>query len=198
MPEPILTEPWLSFLRDLDDQVVHLTELHCLGGFVILEMYDFARVTADLDVIEVRGGTPAALAALGGKGSNLHQRHKVFLDIVTVASIPENYETRLIDLVPEQFKRLRLRAFEPHDLVLAKLARNIDRDREDVRLLAKHPGLDPALLVQRYRDELRHQLGRPEREDLTLELWLEMIAEIQANVVKEPPAGFPRSRPRRR
>jgi hypothetical protein len=198
VPEPILTEPWLSFLHDLDDQVVQPTELHCLGGFVILEMYDFARVTADLDVIEVRGGNPAALAALGGKGSDLHQRHKVFLDIVTVASVPENYETRLIDLVPEQFKKLRLRAFEPHDLVLAKLARNIDRDREDVRRLARHPGLNPALLVQRYRDELRHQLGRSEREDLTLELWMEMIAEVQASIAKEPPAGSPRSRSRRR
>jgi hypothetical protein len=45
-------------------------------------MYDFARVTADLDVIEVRGGDPAALAAIAGKGSELHRRHKVFLDIV--------------------------------------------------------------------------------------------------------------------
>jgi hypothetical protein len=117
VPERVLSEPRRSFLHDLDDQVGHSTELHCLGGFVIVEMYDFARVTADLDVIEVRGGEPAALATLAGKGSALHQRHKVFLDIVTVASVPENYETRLIDLVPKQFKRLRLKVFEPHDLV---------------------------------------------------------------------------------
>ena len=35
---------------------------------------------------------------------------------------------------------LRLKAFEVHDLVLAKLARNIDRDREDVRRLAEAQG----------------------------------------------------------
>jgi hypothetical protein len=34
-------------------------------------------------------------------------------------------------------ERLRLSAFERHDLVLAKLARNIDRDREDVVALGR-------------------------------------------------------------
>jgi hypothetical protein len=33
------------------------------------------------------------------------------------------------------------------------------------------------MLEQRYTSELRWQLGRPEREDLTLRLWIEMILE---------------------
>jgi hypothetical protein len=45
--------------------------------------------------------------------------------------------------------------------------------------LALGPGLDTEVLRTRYRDELRPTLGRPDREDLTLELWLEMIAEIR-------------------
>jgi hypothetical protein len=32
-------------------------------------------------------------------------------------------------------------------------------------------------MKQRYTDELRVYLGNPEREDLTLNLWLEMIEE---------------------
>ena len=74
---------------------------------------------------------------------------------------------------------LRLRAFERHDLVLAKLCRNIDRDREDVVALARGPGLDIDILRQRYRDELWPKLGRPDREDLTLQLWIEMIEELR-------------------
>ena len=50
--------------------------------------------------------------------------------------------------------------------------------REDVKALAVRGGLDPAVLRQRYEEELRPYLGRPEREDLTLQLWLEMIAEV--------------------
>lgn len=180
MPEAIFTEPWRSFLDDLDALLDEPTELHCLGGFVIAELYDFKRVTADLDVIVVRGEEPAKLAALAGQGSALHRRHKVYLDIVTAAQWPGNYEKRLLDLAPGAFGCLHLKALERHDLVLAKLTRNIDRDREDVKRLATGPGLDPAVLRERYQTELRWQLGRPEREDTTLDLWIEMIAEIAA------------------
>src|SRR5437868_6431099 len=136
MPDDTLTEPWRSFLQDLDALIDGPTELHCLGGFVIAELYDFERVTADVDVIVVRGQDPATLVTLAGQGSELHRRHKVYLDIVTVAQWPENYETRLLDLVPDTFRNLRLKALERHDLALAKLTRNIDRDREDVKRLA--------------------------------------------------------------
>ena len=30
----------------------------------------------------------------------------------------------------------------------------------------------------RYESELRDQLGRPEREDLTLDLWIDIIDEV--------------------
>jgi hypothetical protein len=67
--------------------------------------------------------------------------------------------------------------FERHDLVLAKLTRNSDRDRADVEAIAAGPGLDVDALRRRYEDELRYKLGRPEREDLTLKLWIEIIEE---------------------
>jgi len=178
LPKKPLQEPWRSFLHDLDALVERPTELHCLGGFVIRELYDFARVTADIDVFQVRGSDTATLAKLAGKGSELHRRHRVYLDVVTIVSVPENYEDRLIELLPDEFKQLRLKALERHDLVLAKLERNIDRDREDVKTLAAKDGLDLDLLKKRYETELRPYLGRPDREDLTLKLWLEMIAEV--------------------
>ena len=97
---------------------------------------------------------------------------------VTVADVPD-YDTRLVAMDVEGLERLRLNALERHDLVLAKLCRNIDRDREDVAALARGPGLDVEVLNQRYRDELRPKLGRPDREDLTLRLWIEMIEELR-------------------
>ena len=184
----VFRQPWRLFLQNLDALLHGSTELHCLGGFVIVESYDFTRVTADLDVVDVRGIDREKLADLAGRGSELHRRHKIHLDIVTVASVPENYEERLRDLLPGEFKNLRLKAFEPHDLVLSKLARNLDRDREDVKRLAAKPSLDPSLLKERYHTELRHQLARPEREDLTLVLWLEMIHEVQQSRPTKPKA----------
>jgi hypothetical protein len=40
------------------------------------------------------------LTDIGGKGSALHQKHKVHLDAVTVALPPENYEERLVPMFP--------------------------------------------------------------------------------------------------
>jgi hypothetical protein len=51
------------------------------------------------------------------------------------------------------------------------------RDRDDVLYLARMAPLDLDLLRKRYSVELRPHLGRPEREDLTLDLWIEMIQE---------------------
>jgi hypothetical protein len=182
MPVEQPHEPWLSFLRDIDEQLSGPTEIHCLGGFVVAEYYGLTRPTADIDIIQVRGAaTVTEVQRIGGKGSPLAKRHKVYLDMVTVADVPERYEDRLIDAYSGAFENLKVRVFERHDLALAKLGRNEDYDREDVRRLAKGPGLDVAILEQRYRDELRWQLGNPAREDLTLELWIEVIAELRGS-----------------
>lgn len=174
-----LREPWQSFLRDVDQQLSGPTELHCLGGFVIAERYGLLRPTADVDIIEARGTDLRALQQIGGKGSELARGHHVFLDVVTIATVPDNYEQRLVDIPSGEFKHLRLRAFERHDLALAKLARNADHDREDVKHLALGPGLDCHVLRDRYQRELRFQFGNPRQADLTMDLWIEMIAEVQ-------------------
>jgi hypothetical protein len=163
----------------LDQELTQDTELHCMGGFVLGEHYGLVRPTADLDVLESAGTGKSMIAQLAGRGSPLHKRFRVYIDIVTVADVPDDYDTRLVAMDVEGLEQLRLKALERHDLVLAKLCRNIDRDREDVAALARGPGLDVEVLNQRYRDELRPKLGRPDREDLTLRLWIEMIEELR-------------------
>jgi hypothetical protein len=63
--------------------------------------------------------------------------------------------------------------------VLAKLTRNADRDRGDLEYLATRVPLDPSVLQDRYHREMRGYLGTPEREDLTLALWVEIIEETR-------------------
>jgi Nucleotidyltransferase of unknown function (DUF6036) len=104
-----------------------------MGGFVLAEYYGLIRATADVDVLESAGTDKTTIARLAGRGSPLHKRHRVYIDIVTVADVPDDYDTRLVTMDIEGLTRLRLKVFERHDLVLAKLCRNIDRDREDSR-----------------------------------------------------------------
>ena len=179
MPSDALPEPWRSFLLDLDKQLAGPTELHCFGGFVVALCYGLTRPTADIDILDSKGTDLITIAKLAGRTSPLHKRHGVYIDVVTVADVPDNYEERLAVAFDASFEKLQFRIFERHDLVLAKIVRNNDRDRADVAALAGGPGLDIDVLRARYVEELRPKLGRPERQDLTLELWIEIIEETR-------------------
>ena len=98
MPADSLSEPWRSFLLDLDSHLEGATELHCFGGFIVAEYYGLTRPTADIDVIEAVGAASLkTLAQVAGKGSDLEKTHHVYLDILTIATVPENYQARLIE-----------------------------------------------------------------------------------------------------
>jgi len=184
-PEQI-PEPWASFLSQVDDQLSEDVELHCFGGFVVTMLYGLARSTVDVDVLPATKRSEwRHLADLAGKGSELHQRYGIYLDFVTIASVPEDYDQRLTEMFPGAFRRLRLLAFDPYDLALAKLERNIQRDRDDVKHLARTIPFDLEALKDRYMKELRPLLGNPNREDLTLRLWVEAIEEER----RRPDAG---------
>lgn len=176
MTDPVLHQPWLSFLDDLDDVVEEETQLHCFGGFLVTQIYGSPRDTRDVDVISIVPNNHS-LIELAGKGSRLHKLHGIYLDKVGIATVPENYEDRLEEIFAGNFERLRLFAFDPYDVALAKIERNLELDRADVRFLAKTIPFDLDVLKKRYHDELRPYLAIPEREDLTLRLWVEMIEE---------------------
>jgi hypothetical protein len=159
--------------------VTEPVELQCLGGFVISELYGLTRSTADIDVLVVNSKAAATLGTLAGPTSSLAAKHRVYIDLVPNAQLPDGYDDRLVAYEVTGLTKVRLLALERHDLALAKLTRNIDRDIEDIKKLALGPGLDTAELRRLYEKELRPYVGRPEREDLTLDLWVEMINELR-------------------
>lgn len=180
-PASKIPEPWRSFLDELDQIATSPVRLDCIGGFVVTMLYGLARSTGDVDVLEIAPRTVeeafTKVAALGGP---LFQKYGVYLDLVTVAQVPYEYEARLQEMFPGAFNHLRLMALDPYDLALTKLERNIERDRSDVRYLARKIPFDLDLLRERYQAEFRPYLGNPKREDLTLQLWIDAIEEERA------------------
>lgn len=173
-----LPEPWLSFLMELDGIAATTVRMDCIGGFVMTMLYGMDRPTADVDVLEIAPLAEAkALSQAAMLGGTLYRRFGIYLDRVTVTQTPYEYECRLTEMFPGVFRYLRLMALDPYDLALTKLERNIERDRNDVRYLARTVPFDLNLLQERYRVELRPYLGNPRREDLTLNLWIEAINE---------------------
>lgn len=178
MTDKTIPEPWCSFFHEIDEQLSEETALELLGGFVVTQVYGAARSTADVDVVSI---TPKKLSQtlleIAGEGSALHKKHKVYLDSARIAPLPENYEDRLSEILTGTFKHLRLLVLDPYDVALAKIERNIQRDRDDVRFLARAVPFDLEVLKELYERELRPVLGNPAREDLTLKLWIEAIRE---------------------
>jgi hypothetical protein len=172
-------EPWRSFLADIDVASPSAIEMHCIGGFAVTLHYALTRATGDIDVWHVIPNDAAGwLASVAGPGSQLHKQHGVYLQIAAVATLPEDYAARLIEIFPGEFEKLRIMVLDPYDLALSKLERNSDVDIEDVKHLARVANFDPSVLAERYRTELRPFLSGPEaRHDLTLQLWLEALAE---------------------
>jgi len=124
----IIPEPWLSFLKALDEAASCECPLHCLGGFVVTFFYGFSRTTADLDVLSLPLVTGddrhRRLIELGRKHSGLHKKYGVYLDCVSVANLPEGYEDRLTEMIPGRLRHIRLSALDPYDLALSKLELN--------------------------------------------------------------------------
>lgn len=176
MSSEIIPEPWRSFLIDVDNFFSEETHFHCLGGFVVTQLYGAPRETSDVDFLTLVHKNEHLLE-YAGVGRELHKRYKVYLDPVGVANVPENYTERLNEMYPGIFKHVRLLALDPYDIALSKIERNIERDRDDVKYLASTIPFDLEILKLRYHNELRVYLGNPEREDLTLKLWIEMIEE---------------------
>jgi hypothetical protein len=77
-------------------------ELHCIGGFAIIHAYGVARTTNDLDFISlVPNPRWQTLSDLVGEGSELHKKYKVYLEAVAVTTAPDDDESRLQPLFPE-------------------------------------------------------------------------------------------------
>jgi hypothetical protein len=178
-PRGVPTEPWRSFLREIDKLLKAPLQLQCLGGFVVTQQYGVGRETSDIDFLSaVASSREDKVEAIGGLGSPLHKKYRVYLQYVGVATPPCNYASRLQPMFQdESWIHLRLFALDPTDIALSKLERNAERDRDDVLRLARSGFVDAQTLKSRYFEEVQpYLLSRQSWHDRTLELWLEMIS----------------------
>ena len=162
-----LPSPWDEFLREVDKLLPEPVRLHCIGGFVLTIHYGLPIATSDVDYVEVIPGPALGqVEQIAGRGSRLYEKYRLYFQYVGVVTLPENYRSRLVEILPGEFQKLRVFIPDPYDLVLSKLERNSPKDRSDVAFLAKRLSLDPETLSDRFRRELRpYLLAHHERHD---------------------------------
>lgn len=171
---------WHEFLSEAATALTEDVYLHCLGGFVVSQCFGLDRATADVDFVSMirRDDQQLRLLNFAGAGSFLHKKYGVYLNAVTVANLPLEYEGRLREMFPGNYGNLHLCALDPYDLALSKLSRNSERDRSDVKYLVKTVPLDGHILKERYEHEFRpYYIGRTSEADGTIRFWLEAFYE---------------------
>jgi hypothetical protein len=120
-------------------------------------------------------GQSRALGELAGRGSELHKKHRVYLEHVTVNTVPCDHEERAILIDTPGLENLTLLALEAHDLALSKLERSQDRDIADVQYLARQGHINAHQLQERYFEHQRpYMVGDLRRYDFCFNLWLNL------------------------
>lgn len=177
-----IPEPWKSFLLDLDQALESEVSLVCIGGFVLAMLYGLERPTADLDFVECKPRTESTgLLEIAGERKPLHTKHGLFLQYVSVAQLPDNYEDRLELLFEGAFNNLRIFAAGPYDLALSKLERNSEKDRDDVLRLASAAIFDLREFERIYKEEFKLYVEDRLFHRTTFEFWLELISEQRSD-----------------
>ncbi len=151
------------FLEALDQQLDGPHTITIIGGAAIALAFGGDNATTDIDVFVGMTG-PLQLAA--------HQARRQLLSEIEVspaqvAELPYGYEDRLRPILGGLAK-LRVLVPELYDLVLSKIARGVDRDREHIAALHQLHQLELATLLERYFGEMQQATMR--QRDLELNL----------------------------
>jgi len=161
----------LRFLDDVDAELEAPADLVVIGGAAAAIAYDVARATRDID----------SWSALDGALSKALERARAQspLDIpvehAAVADAPWEFESRLLQLDPERWSKLRVHVPERHDLVLMKCVRGYEHDLETAASIHQRHGLDLDTLIQRYLEEMSHIVGDRSRLDLNFRVLVERL-----------------------
>jgi hypothetical protein len=116
---------------------------------------DYQRRTKDADLLESRAldaSHQRRLLALGGKGSVLRTKHKLYLEIVreAVPFLPLQPWWHALELAPP-LRSFTLHVLDPVDVVVSKLKRLHDGDLEDIEAMVTRRKVPHAALVERFR-----------------------------------------------
>lgn len=145
------------FFDDLDATLVPFAEgerleLYHIGRSSLVWKYGLTAATKDVDVIgvESEGRLIAEAIRLFGAGTPKAEEHDLYLELVPapLPPVPPRYKERAEEAI-RSWSVIRLWHLEAHDMVVTKLRRFSQRDRQDVRSVCDLVALDPALLEQR-------------------------------------------------
>lgn len=150
--------PIEDFLAAIDDKWRPLGgepfPLHVIGSAALMLQTDHVRGTKDSDVLESRDENPGIkqrLEALAGQNTDLHRKHRLYIDVVAEAILFLPPKPMFLPLPKVTLKNFNLEVLDITDVVLSKLKRFNADDVGDIGAMAARELIDHQRLVARFR-----------------------------------------------
>jgi hypothetical protein len=152
-----------DFLRDIDGRWkpsgAARISLQLIGCAALMLQSDYDRGTKDSDVLETSDlseHTKAQLLRLAGKGTELHRRHKLYIDIVSggVPFLPQGPRWIRLELHPP-LSHFDAAFLDVVDVVVSKLKRFSANDRSDIAAMIERDLVPHDLLVSRFSSAVK-------------------------------------------
>lgn len=146
-------------------------ELRVLGSAALMLQTDYVRGTNDGDVLEtasLTGEIKGLLLALAGKGTRIHERHGIYLDVVAggLPFLPHPSQWHSLAEMNASLRTFKVSVLDVVDVVVSKLKRFHANDQSDVKAMIDRELVTHDRLVARFRTAVDVFSGDARAEDL--------------------------------
>lgn len=164
-----------ELLREIDRRWTATGEgkvvLRIIGSSALMLQTGYERGTKDSDVLETVSLTDELkrrLLSLAGKDTALHQRHNLYVDIVSQAIpfLPQVPLFHPLAELNEQLRHFTVEVLDVVDVVVSKLKRFHANDASDIRAMVDLSRVEHRVLLERFRSAVDVFSGDARAEDL--------------------------------
>ena len=145
--------------------------LHIIGSVALLLGTDYRRGTKDSDVVQTReltDGIKARLLGVAGKGTAIHQRHGMYIEVVSsgfpfLPHVPLYHPVEALNATLQHFE---IHVLDVVDVVVSKLKPFRGSDIEDIRAMVDRDLVPHDRLLARFRDAVDDYAGGAGADDI--------------------------------
>lgn len=173
-------QEFLDFFRDIDarlgkESLAGKITLYIFGGAAAVIAYGSRRGTLDIDAYIEDRAIKTKLLSWAGQGSGLENKHGLYLhsantELMLIES--PDWKNRSIEILRGKLKHIQIMALGKEDLILSKLSRYSDRDREDIQFIMGKYNIDSKKLISYYKSARQYFVGNLGTLDTTFNIVL--------------------------
>lgn len=186
-----------DFLTDIDRRWTEPTpvkmRLPIIGSAALMLQADYERGTKDSDVLEtaeLAGTTGERLVRLAGKGSDLHRRWRMYLEIVAAALpfLPQSPAWLDVPDLNAELRNFSVAVLDVVDVVVSKLKRFNPNDASDIAAMIDRDLVPHDNLILRFKSAVESYSMDARADDLPA--YVDNLNRIERDQFGLPPTDI--------